>query len=120
MTYADEFDVLYHRILHDHVVMDMERGLLDRTVQCPLEVFAILNEFASVLDEPVLHEWMDILQELRSRFDEDRSPRERKQVRVVLRHVCRVATMNVKLHRVLDLVLHKVVVKMEEENEEEN
>ena len=104
--YENEFENIYSCMLLKQYHVNLEKELFAMTTQRPMDLSSMLNEFLVVLNEPVLHRWIEVLHEFKYIFYEDRTNRDKKQLRVLLRQVCRLAEQNDQVHRLLDLMVH--------------
>jgi hypothetical protein len=110
--YEDEFENIYSRILHNRRVINLENTLVNFTLSYPFEVSEILNEFLPFMNYPVLNKWINLLQEYKYEQSKRKTNKERKQTRVVIRHIYRISEQNVKLNRMLELIIHIIYVEL--------
>ena len=60
----------------------------------------------------VLNKWINLLQEYKYDQSKRKTNKERKQTRVFIRHVYRMSEQNVKLNRMLELIIHIIYVEL--------
>ena len=110
--YEVEFENIYSRILHNSRTINLENTLVNFTLSYPIEVSEILKEFLPLMNYPVLNKWINLLQTYKYERSKRKSNKERKQARIVIRHVYRISDQNVKLNRMLELIIHIISVEL--------
>jgi hypothetical protein len=105
----DEFEQLYHCILNKDV-HSYEKELYTCMVVYPDETCDILEPFLQFFQKTKVHQWWEMIKYQHVK-EHRMTSGQRKERRLMIRHVYRLAKFNVKVMRVLDLVLQHVRMK---------
>lgn len=102
----DDFETLYHRLMNPSIP-SYEKELYKAMVMYSDETGDLLEHFLPFFQKTLLHKWWEMIKYQHTK-ERRMTARQRKERRVLIRHVYRLATCDTKVMRVLDLVVRQV------------
>jgi hypothetical protein len=109
MQADDEFEKVYHRLMNQHIhSSEYEHKLYTCMVVYPDETCNILEPFLHLFNsEELLKTWWEMIKYQHIK-EHKLTFGQRKERRLLIRKVYRIAQLNVKVMRILDLVIQHV------------
>lgn len=109
MQVDDEFEQTYHRLMNHHIhPSEYESKLYTCMVVYPDETCNILEPFLDLFHpEEILKTWWEMIKYQHIK-EHKMTCRQRKERRLLIRKVYRIAQCNIKVMRVLDLIIQYV------------